>query len=125
VTDSLFPDPDDRLVLEADCRRCPALAACRERTSWGVSPRDADVMVVGEAPGAGDPDAERWQGGNHTGMADTSAHSGRRVHETIRRAGVERAFYTNAVKCFPREGVLERGSEGDRERATERERASP
>lgn len=31
MTDSPFPDPDERLILEPDCRRCPALTDCRER----------------------------------------------------------------------------------------------
>lgn len=102
--DPPFPDTEERLVLEPDCERCPALVDCRERISWGVGPRDAAVMVVGEAPGTGDPDADRWRGGNHTGMAYTSRHSGRRVRETTRRAGVEDAYYTNAVKCLPCDG---------------------
>jgi hypothetical protein len=54
-----FPDPDDRLVLEPDCARCPGLVESRECISWGVGPRDADVVVVGEAPGAGEPAAEQ------------------------------------------------------------------
>lgn len=102
--DPPYPDPDERLVLEPDCERCPALVDCRERIAWGVGPRDAAVMVVGEAPGAGDPDVDRWRGGNYTGMAYTSRHSGRRVRETMRRAGVDGAYYTNAVKCLPCDG---------------------
>ncbi len=101
--DPPFPDPDERLVLDPGCERC-GLADCRERIAWGVGPHDAAVMVVGEAPGTGDPDADRWRGGDHTGMAYTSRHSGRRVRETMRRAGVERAYYTNAVKCLPCDG---------------------
>jgi uracil-DNA glycosylase family 4 len=100
------PDPDDRLVLESDCTRCPALVESRECISWGVGPRDADVVVVGEAPGAGDPPAERWRGGNWTGMAYTTRHSGRRVRETMAAVGYgDRTFYTNAVKCFPSDGT--------------------
>jgi uracil-DNA glycosylase family 4 len=101
-----FPDPADRLVLEPDCARCPALAESRECISWGVGPQDADVVVVGEAPGAGDPGAERWRGGNWTGMAYTTRHSGRRVRETMAAVGYgDRVFYTNAVKCFPSDGA--------------------
>lgn len=66
------PTPDDRLVLDPECTRCPALADCRERISWGNGPTDADVVVVGEAPGHGDPAAETWRGGNWTGLAYTS-----------------------------------------------------
>lgn len=102
--DPPFPDADDRLVLEANCRRCPELVDCRRRIAWGVGSRDAPVLVVGEAPGTGDPSADRWRGGNHTGMAYTSRHSGRRIRQTMRRAGVKDAVYTNAVKCLPCDG---------------------
>ena len=103
--DPAFPDADERLVLEPDCRRCPALVESRTRISWGNGPADADVLVVGEAPGAGDPDAERWRGGNYTGMAYTSRHSGRRVRRLFEALGyADRTFYTNAVKCFPSDG---------------------
>ncbi|RDI71640.1 uracil-DNA glycosylase [Halopelagius longus] len=100
--DSLFPDADSRFVVESDCRRCPALAECRNRISWGNGSRDADVFVVGEAPGAGEPDADLWRGGNHTGLAYTTRHSGRRVRRLLADAGHPDAYYTNAVKCFPR-----------------------
>jgi uracil-DNA glycosylase family 4 len=96
------PSPDERNVLEPGCARCPALVDSRTRISWGNGPDDADVVVVGEAPGAGDPDAERWTGGNHSGLAYTSRHSGRRIREAMAAVGYgDRAYYTNAVKCFP------------------------
>lgn len=96
------PDPDDRLVLEPDCGRCPALVESRTCISWGNGPRDADVLVVGEAPGAGAPDADAWKGGNHTGCAYTSRHSGRRIRGLLADLGyADRTFYTNAVNCFP------------------------
>ena len=98
-----FPNPESRNVLEPGCARCPALLEARERISWGNGPLDAEVVVVGEAPGAGDPDADRWQGGNWTGMAYTSRHSGRLIRELLSDVGFgpERCYYTNAVKCFP------------------------
>ncbi len=101
ATDPAYPDPDSALVLEPDCERCPALADCRNRIAWGNGPEDADVLVVGEAPGAGVPDADRWKGGNWTGLAYTAQHSGRRIRETMAEVGYPDAFYTNAVKCFP------------------------
>jgi len=104
VTDPVeaaHPDPAERKGY-GDCRRCPALVDCRERISWGVGPRDATVVVVGEAPGAGDPGAERWKGGNWTGMAYTSRASGRKVRAMVADLGYGGgAYYTNAVKCFP------------------------
>ena len=93
--------PSKRHVLEADCARCPALVDARERISWGTGDPDADVLVVGEAPGYGDPDADRWKGGNWTGKAYTSRHSGRRIRTMLEDVGYPDAYYTNAVKCFP------------------------
>jgi len=100
MNDPPFPDSDDRTVLEPACARCPALAESRTRISWGNGPPEAEVVVIGEAPGAGDPDADRWAGGNHTGLAYTSRHSGRAIRRLFEAVGVE-AYYTNAVKCFP------------------------
>ncbi|ELZ87369.1 uracil DNA glycosylase superfamily protein [Haloferax elongans ATCC BAA-1513] len=105
MADPEFPAPENKLVVESDCTRCPALVECRNRISWGVGPSDATVVVVGEAPGAGNPDADRWQGGNWTGMSYTAQHSGRRIRETMATVGYdEDVFYTNAVKCFPSDG---------------------
>lgn len=102
MTDPAFPD--DRYVLDPGCGRCPALVDCRMQITWGNGPIDADVMVVGEAPAAGEPDAERWRGGNLTGYAYTSRHSGRRVRRLFAECGyADRVFFTNAVKCFPRD----------------------
>ena len=100
-----FPDPDSRHVLVDDCQRCPALVDGRECIAWGNGPLDADLVVVGEAPAGGDPDAAQWRGGNWTGMAYTSRHSGRRIRELLADAGYgpERCYFTNAVKCFPAE----------------------
>ncbi|MFW5918548.1 MAG: uracil-DNA glycosylase family protein, partial [Haloferacaceae archaeon] len=106
MSEELLPDPDRRRVLEPGCSRCPGLAKARTRIAWGVGPDDADVVVVGEAPAVGDPDAERWQGGNHTGMAYTSRHSGQRIRQLFAELGyADRTYYTNAVKCFPRAEV--------------------
>jgi uracil-DNA glycosylase family 4 len=98
------PTADDALVLESDCRRCPALVDARDRIAWGNGPRDAAVMVVGEAPAAGDPDDPDWPGGNRSGLAYTSRHSGRRIRSLLAAVGLDDAFYTNAVKCFPPDG---------------------
>ncbi|MFA9516537.1 uracil-DNA glycosylase family protein [Halopenitus sp. H-Gu1] len=96
--------PDRRHVVEPDCSRCGALSEDRTHISWGTGPLDADVMVVGEAPAAGDPEADRWRGGNWTGKAYTSRHSGRRIRRLFADLGYgDRCYYTNAVKCFPRD----------------------
>lgn len=99
------PAHDDALVLDTDCKRCPALADARDCIAWGNGPRDADVLVVGEAPAAGDPDDPTWPGGNRSGLAYTSRHSGRRIRSLLAAIGLDgRSFYTNAVKCFPSDG---------------------
>ncbi|SFS37098.1 uracil-DNA glycosylase [Halostagnicola kamekurae] len=99
-TDPEFPGR--RNVLEAECARCPALVDSRECISWGTGSHEANIVVVGEAPGFGNPDADRWRGGNWTGKAYTSRHSGRRIRSMLERIGYgEDAYYTNAVKCFP------------------------
>ncbi|QSX00692.2 uracil-DNA glycosylase [Haloterrigena alkaliphila] len=96
------PFPTTRNVLQPNCQRCPALVEHRECISWGTGPLDASVLVVGEAPGAGIPEADRWQGGNWTGKAYTSRHSGRRIRRMLERVDYgDDAYYTNAVKCFP------------------------
>lgn len=96
-----FPDPETRRVLEPDCTRCPALADARDCIAWGQGPLDAALVVVGEAPGAGDPEADTWRGGNYTGVAYTTRHSGRRVRALAADLGHPDAYFTNAVKCHP------------------------
>jgi uracil-DNA glycosylase family 4 len=96
--------PTDRHVLERECERCPSLVDSRTCISWGTGPADAAVMVVGEAPGAGAPETETWRGGNHTGMAYTTRHSGRRIRRLFSELGYD-PYYTNAVKCFPSDGT--------------------
>lgn len=100
-----FPDSDSKNPLTEACTRCSSLVESRECISWGVGPRNADLVVVGEAPGAGTPDAERWKGGNWTGMAYTARHSGRKIREMLADINYSDAYYTNAVKCFPSDGA--------------------
>lgn len=99
----LFPDDEDRLVLAETCERCPALCETRRRISWGNGPRDADLLVVGEAPGEGNPEADRWRGGDYTGMAYTNRRSGRKIRDLLADAGFghEDCFFTTAVRCHP------------------------
>jgi uracil-DNA glycosylase family 4 len=98
-----YPAPEEQNPLADGCQRCPALVKGRECISWGNGPLDAALVVVGEAPGFGDPGADRWRGGNWTGMAYTSRHSGQCIRELLADAGFghDRAYFTNAVKCFP------------------------
>ena len=98
--------PEERHPLADTCTRCPDLVESRECIAWGNGPVDADLLVVGEAPGAGDPDADPWKGGNWTGMAYTARHSGRRIRDLLADVGFGPAdcYFTNAVKCFPGDG---------------------
>lgn len=101
-----YPDPDRRNALEPGCSRCPDLVESREEIAWGNGNPDADVMVVGEAPGAGNPHADRWRGGNWTGLAYTARHSGRIIRTLFEDLGFgpDDLYVTNAVKCFPADG---------------------
>ena len=121
-----YPDPGARNELAADCRRCLELVAARERISWGVGSLEATLVVVGEAPGAGDPEADRWRGGNHTGMAYTSRHSGRRIRGLFERLGYDPddLYFTNAVKCFP-PGVSASGGSSDSSDGSEESNREP
>jgi len=98
-----FPDADSQHALAEDCRRCPELSASRTCISWGNGPLEASVVVVGEAPAEGNPDVDRWRGGNHTGMAYTSRASGRKIRTLLADAGFghDDCYLTNAVKCHP------------------------
>jgi DNA polymerase len=96
-----FPDPERRNPLEDGCDRCPGLVEAREEICWGAGPVDADLVVVGEAPAFGHPDAERWRGGNRTGMAYSGRRSGRKIRTMMAELGREGVYYTNAVKCYP------------------------
>lgn len=110
--------PDSRNVLEPNCTRCPHLAESRECISWGTGPLDSSVIVVGEAPGAGTPEADTWKGGNWTGMAYTARHSGRVIRDLMESVGYYDAYYTNAVKCFPPDGNGSNREPTDEELAT-------
>ncbi|WP_049998075.1 uracil-DNA glycosylase [Halococcus sediminicola] len=115
-----YPDPDSKNVLAPGCGRCPALADARECISWGNGSLDAELVVVGEAPGAGTPEADRWKGGNWTGMAYTARHSGRKIRDLFADLGFDNddLYYTNAVKCFPE------GEDGSNREPTSEERTN-
>ncbi|MDS0220190.1 uracil-DNA glycosylase [Haloarcula sp. S1AR25-5A] len=100
-----FPDDGQRNALADECRRCPELAESRTCISWGNGPLSADLVVIGEAPAEGNPEADQWRGGNLTGMAYTSQRSGRKIRQVLADAGFgdDDCYYTNAVKCHPSE----------------------
>jgi uracil-DNA glycosylase family 4 len=85
------------------CTKCPHLASSRTQTVFGVGNPDADIMFVGEAPGA-DEDA---QGEPFVGRA------GQLLTRIIETMGFARGdvFIANILKCRP---DMPRGSSGNR-----------
>jgi DNA polymerase len=75
-----------------DCRRCP-LAATRRNIVFGVGDPDAELMFVGEAPGA----EEDRRGEPFVGAA------GQRLDQWIAQLGLRRdqVYIANVLKCRP------------------------
>lgn len=89
--------PDERtdgLAVTA-CERCPALVDSRSRIVDGAGPADADVLFVGEGPGA----QEDERGEPFVGRSGTVLDDG------LRAAGLDRDSIriTNCVRCRPPE----------------------
>ncbi|WP_277553903.1 uracil-DNA glycosylase [Halobaculum limi] len=76
-----------------ECERCPALVDSRSRIVNGVGPTDADLVFVGEAPGANEDE----QGEPFVGRSGTV------LDDALRDAGLARSDVriTNCVKCRP------------------------
>src|SRR5919107_4730756 len=75
------------------CQRCPQLAATRKTVVFGSGNADADLMFVGEAPGA----REDEQGLPFVGQA------GKLLDKLLGEIGLARAdvFIANVLKCRP------------------------
>ena len=75
------------------CTRCPQLAETRQTVVFGSGNADADLMFVGEAPGA----REDEQGLPFVGQA------GRLLDQLLGEIGLERGdvFIANTLKCRP------------------------
>jgi uracil-DNA glycosylase len=75
------------------CVRCPQLAATRTKVVFGAGHADAELMFVGEAPGAN----EDKQGLPFVGQA------GRLLETLLGEIGLSRGevFIANALKCRP------------------------
>lgn len=75
------------------CERCPQLVAARTQVVFGGGDPDADVLLVGEAPGARE---------DASGVPFSGA-SGRLLDELLGVAGLMRdeVFITNVLKCRP------------------------
>lgn len=75
------------------CHACPDLIANRTQTVFGVGNRQAELMVIGEAPGV---DEDR-QGEPFVGRA------GQLLNQMLKAIGFERptVFIANVLKCRP------------------------
>jgi len=75
------------------CQRCPELAATRKTVVFGAGNADADLMFVGEAPGA----SEDEQGVPFVGRA------GKLLETLLGEVGLQRSdvFIANTLKCRP------------------------
>lgn len=84
---------DDLQRRVAQCRACPELVRNRSRTVFGVGNRNAELMVIGEAPGM---DEDR-QGEPFVGRA------GQLLNRMLRAMGLgrEQVFIANILKCRP------------------------
>jgi DNA polymerase len=91
----------------APCAKCPQLARTRTQTVFGVGNIDAQIMFVGEAPGAD----EDLQGEPFVGLA------GKLLTKIIETMGVKRSdvFIANVLKCRP---DMPAGSSGNRRPST-------
>src|SRR4051812_5747637 len=74
------------------CTNCPELAATRTQVVFGAGNADADLMFVGEAPGAN----EDRQGLPFVGQA------GKLLDKLLAEIGLERSevFIANTLKCL-------------------------
>jgi uracil-DNA glycosylase len=75
------------------CQKCPQLAATRQTVVFGAGNADADLMFVGEAPGA----REDERGLPFVGQA------GRLLDQLLEEIGLARSdvFVANVLKCRP------------------------
>ncbi|PAU85287.1 hypothetical protein CK500_01055 [Halorubrum salipaludis] len=91
--DALDGDALDEDLRVPSCERCPALVESRSRIVDGVGPADADLLFVGEGPGA----QEDEKGEPFVGR------SGDVLDDALRDAGLARADVriTNCVRCRP------------------------
>ncbi|HEY1689268.1 MAG TPA: uracil-DNA glycosylase [Solirubrobacteraceae bacterium] len=83
-----------QVYIEAHaCTRCPELARTRKNVVFGAGNADADLMFIGEAPGA----SEDEQGLPFVGQA------GKLLEKLLVEIGLSRAevFIANTLKCRP------------------------
>ena len=88
------------------CTRCPELASTRRQVVFGAGNADADLMFVGEAPGA----KEDEQGIPFVGAA------GKLLSQLLEEVGLARSdvFIANVLRCRPPANRTPRRSEVQR-----------
>jgi uracil-DNA glycosylase len=81
------------LAQARGCSRCPELAATRKTVVFGAGNADAELMFIGEAPGA----SEDEQGVPFVGRA------GKLLEKLLEEIGMSRSqvFIANTLKCRP------------------------
>lgn len=88
--DPLFKDK----AKYTNCKRC-RLCATRDTVVYGSGPSNADILVIGEAPGADeDSCGVPFSGRTGTFMRTVMAKVGIPVHQI---------YFTNAVACIPKD----------------------
>jgi uracil-DNA glycosylase len=96
---SELPPPERREILKEllvqarGCERCPELAATRKTVVFGAGNANADLMFIGEAPGA----SEDEQGVPFVGRA------GKLLETLLNEIDIKRTevFIANTLKCRP------------------------
>lgn len=83
---------DEKLCV-SDCEKCPHLVESRSQIVNGVGPNDADIVLIGEAPGK----SEDQSGKPFTGRSGTV------LDEELESNGLNRnnIRITNVVRCRP------------------------
>lgn len=96
----LIPDVTGR---NPACRDCDLYKSSVNVCVWGDGPKNAKIMIVGEAPG----EAEAKTGKPFQGK------SGQLLREELRKAGIEpdEVYITNVVKCRPPDNRTPKGKE--------------
>lgn len=84
------------LAKDNNCERCSNWESAEHVCMWGTGPKNAKIMIIGEAPG----DLEDRTGRHFQGRG------GKLLDELLEAAGVQRkdCYLTNVVKCHPPEG---------------------
>ena len=96
--------PDTWEALEHECKNCRECSLCETRTNvvFGVGSRNAEVLFIGEGPGAN----EDAQGEPFVGRA------GHLLDDMLEIIGLTRddVYIANIVKCRPPEALCRCGS---------------